>query len=67
MSRVRPNPAAIRAAFERRDRLARQLEELDRAITLAGREWSREQGNIVPLRTEALRRAVQPLPDAEAS
>lgn len=58
MKPVRPTAQAINAALIRRDKLAADLIALDAAITAAGREWSRQQGNIVPLRVEALRRSV---------
>lgn len=58
MKPVRPTAKAIAAALAKRDKLAADLIALDAAITAAGREWSRQQGNIVPLRIEALRRSV---------
>lgn len=58
MKPVRPTAKAIAAALAKRDKLAADLIALDAAITAAGREWSRQQGNIVPLRVEALRRSV---------
>lgn len=48
----------LHAAIIRRDKLARQLAELDKAITEAGRVWSRERGIISPLRFEQLRHEV---------
>lgn len=56
--KVRPTSKGLASAFARRDKLAAQLARLDTAINEAGRTWSRDQGNIVPLRTEMLRRAV---------
>lgn len=65
MTRVHPTAKAIHAALIRRDRLARDLAALDAAIVTAGREWSRAQGNIMPLRSEALRRSVAEACEAE--
>lgn len=58
MKPIRPTAKALNDAFARRDDLAQRLADLDRAIAAAGRAWSRQLGNIVPLRTEALRRAI---------
>lgn len=56
--RVRATTAGLASAFARREKLADQLKRLDAAIAAAGRTWSAEQGNVFPLRDEALRRAV---------
>ena len=66
MKPVRPTAKAINTALIKRDKLAADLIALDAAITAAGREWSRQQGNIVPLRIEALRRSVAASVAAEA-
>jgi len=58
MKMVRPTAKALSAAIARRDRIARDLAELDAKISAAGRDWSRQQGNVFPLRDEALRRSV---------
>lgn len=66
MKQVKPTTAGLLAALAKYDKLTRDLADLDAQIAAAGRIWSREQGNVFPLRNEALRRSLALAAEAEA-
>ena len=45
--------------FSTRDRLARRLAVVDKAINAVGRSYSKEQGYLFPLTTSRLRNEVE--------